>query len=120
VILTQLMLYQAFFSVKTFANEKKNHTFATRNLLQSLNHQIMSRICQITGKALQRGNNVSHSNVKTKRVFLPNLRIKKFWFEEEQRWVVLKVSTAGMRTINKIGLKEALLRAKKAGLIDIY
>ncbi|MDR0418694.1 MAG: 50S ribosomal protein L28 [Prevotellaceae bacterium] len=80
----------------------------------------MSRICQITGKSLQRGNNVSHSNIKTKRVFQPNLRTKRFWFEQENRWVTLKVTAAGIRTINKIGLKAALDRAQENGLITIY
>ncbi|MDR1226753.1 MAG: 50S ribosomal protein L28 [Prevotellaceae bacterium] len=80
----------------------------------------MSRICQITGKTLQRGNNVSHSNIKTKRLFEPNLRVKKFWFEEESRWVTLKVTAAGIRTINKIGLKAALAKAQANGLVSIY
>jgi large subunit ribosomal protein L28 len=80
----------------------------------------MSRICQITGKTLQRGNNVSHSNIKTKRLFEPNLRVKKFWLEEENRWVTLKVTAAGIRTINKIGLKAALNKAQANGLVSIY
>jgi large subunit ribosomal protein L28 len=80
----------------------------------------MSRTCQITGKRLQRGNNVSHSNIKTKREFLPNLHNKRFWFEDENRWVTLKVSAAGIRTINKIGLKAALTKSEVAGLISIY
>jgi large subunit ribosomal protein L28 len=80
----------------------------------------MSRVCQITGKRLLRGNNVSHSNIKTKREFLPNLRVKKFWFAEENRWITLKVSAAGIRTINKIGLSAALARSKANGLVTIY
>jgi large subunit ribosomal protein L28 len=80
----------------------------------------MSRVCQITGKRLQRGNNVSHSNIKTKREFLPNLHSKKFWFAEENRWVTLKVSTAGIRLVNKIGLKAALAQAQAQGLVSIY
>lgn len=66
------------------------------------------RICEITGKTAQVGNNVSHSNRKTKRRFSPNLKTKRFWLEEENRWVTLKVSTAGMKTINKKGLSAAL------------
>ena len=66
------------------------------------------------------GNNVSHSKRRTKRKFAPNLRYKKFWLEEEKRFVTLKVSAAGMRTINKIGLKKALEQAKAAGLITTY
>lgn len=80
----------------------------------------MSKICQITGRIPRVGNNVSHSNVKTKRMFNPNLQKKKFFLEEENRWVVLKVSAAGMRTINKIGLKEAIKRAQSVGLICEY
>ena len=80
----------------------------------------MSRICQVTGKSVQRGNNVSHSNIKTKREFEPNLRTKKFWLEEENRWVTLKLTTAGIRTINKNGLKAVLDKAQANGLISIY
>jgi large subunit ribosomal protein L28 len=69
---------------------------------------------------VQRGHNVSHSNIKTKREFEPNLRTKKFWLEEEKRWVTLKVSAAGMRTINKNGLKAVLNKAQAKGLISIY
>ncbi len=80
----------------------------------------MSRICQVTGKSVQRGNNVSHSNIKTKREFEPNLRTKKFWLEEENRWVTLKLTAAGIRTINKNGLKAVLNKAQANGLISIY
>lgn len=80
----------------------------------------MSRICQITGKKVMVGNNVSHSNRKTKRRFYPNLLNKKFFLEEENRWVTLKVSAAGIRTINKKGLKNALKQAEEKGLIKIY
>lgn len=66
------------------------------------------------------GNNVSHSKRRTKKEFAPNLRIKKFWFEEEKRFVTLKVSAAGIRTINKVGLKAALAKAKANGLVNIY
>ncbi len=80
----------------------------------------MSRVCQITGKRLMVGNNVSHSNKKTKRRFYPNLMNKKFFLEEESRWVTLKVSAAGIRTINKKGLKVALKDAEAKGFINIY
>jgi large subunit ribosomal protein L28 len=80
----------------------------------------MSRICQITGKKRLVGNNVSHSKRRTKREFAPNLKNKRFWLEEENRFVTLKVSAAGMRTIYKKGLKTALDEAKGAGLINIY
>ncbi|MDR2423361.1 MAG: 50S ribosomal protein L28 [Prevotellaceae bacterium] len=77
----------------------------------------MSRICQITGKKVSIGNNVSHSKRRTKREFVPNLRIKRFWFEEEKCFISLKVSAAGIRTINKIGLKKALEKAITKGFI---
>jgi len=64
----------------------------------------MSRVCQITGKVPIGGNTVSHSNIKTKRRFLPNLQTKRFFLAEEDRWITLKVSTEGLRTINKNGL----------------
>jgi large subunit ribosomal protein L28 len=80
----------------------------------------MSRVCQITGKAMMIGNNVSHSKRRTKRIFSPNLFTKKFFLEEENRWVVLKVSAAGMRDINKNGLKSSLEKAKEKGFIACY
>ncbi len=72
------------------------------------------RICEITGKTALTGNNVSHSNKKTKRRFNPNLKIKRFWSEEEGRWVTLKVSAAGMKNINKKGFDAALKEAVAA------
>nr|WP_310746659.1 50S ribosomal protein L28 [uncultured Alistipes sp.] len=69
------------------------------------------KICEITGKTAQVGNNVSHSNKKTKRRFNPNLKTKRFWNEEEGRWITLKVTAAGMKTIHKKGLSAALKSA---------
>ncbi len=66
------------------------------------------------------GNNVSHSKRRTKREFAPNLQNKRFWLEDENRFITLKVSAAGIRTINKKGLKNALKDAKASGLINIY
>lgn len=63
------------------------------------------------------GNNVSHSKRRTKRIFAPNLMTKKFWLEEENRWVSLKVSAAGMRIISKKGLKQALADAREKGFV---
>ncbi|MCF0166025.1 MAG: 50S ribosomal protein L28 [Bacteroidales bacterium] len=80
----------------------------------------MARVCQITGKKRVIGNNVSHSKRRTKREFAPNLKTKRFWLESEERFVTLKVSAAGMRTINKNGLEAALKSAQTKGLIDIY
>ena len=74
----------------------------------------MSRVCQVTGKAPMVGNNVSHANNKTKRRFLPNLQSRRFWIESENRWVRLRVSTAGLLTIDKNGIESVLadLRAR--------
>ena len=79
----------------------------------------MARVCQITGKKRVIGNNVSHSKRRTKREFSPNLKTKRFWLEEENRFVTLKVSAAGIRTINKNGLAATLKAAQKKGLIDL-
>jgi large subunit ribosomal protein L28 len=78
----------------------------------------MARVCQITGKKTMTGNKVSHSNRKTKRVFRPNLFMKRFFIPEENRWVMLKVSANGIRTISKIGIVAALKRAAEKGYID--
>ncbi len=78
----------------------------------------MSRVCQITGKTAMIGNNVSHSKRRTKRKFDVNLFKKKFYLAEEDRWVNLTVSAAGIRTINKNGLKAALKNAHKKGYIE--
>ncbi len=80
----------------------------------------MSRICQITGKKMMVGNNVSHSKRRTKRRFYPNLITKRFFLEEENRWVTLKVTAAGVRTINKKGLLAVLKESQEKGLINIY
>jgi large subunit ribosomal protein L28 len=74
----------------------------------------MSRVCQVTGKRPATGNNVSHSNIKSKRRFLPNLHNHRFWVESENRWVKLRVSTKGMRIIDKKGIDAVLkdLRAR--------
>ena len=64
----------------------------------------MARVCQITGKVPVGGNSVSHSDIKTKRRFLPNLQTKRFFLAEEDKWITLKVSSEGLRTINKNGL----------------
>ena len=74
----------------------------------------MARVCQVTGKAPMVGNNVSHANNKTKRRFLPNLHKRRFWVESENRWISLRVSANGLRTIDKKGIDVVLkeLRAK--------
>ena len=78
----------------------------------------MSKICQITGKTAQRGNNVSHSKHHTKRVFDVNLFSKKFYYVEEACWIQLKISAAGLRMINKVGLDAALKQAVAKGYVD--
>ncbi|MCD4664278.1 MAG: 50S ribosomal protein L28 [Bacteroidales bacterium] len=75
----------------------------------------MSRICQITGKKMMVGNNVSHANNRTKRRFYPNLQTKKFYIPEEDKYITLKVSAAGIRTINKKGVSIALKDAREKG-----
>ncbi|HEY4285979.1 MAG TPA: 50S ribosomal protein L28 [Puia sp.] len=75
----------------------------------------MSRVCQITGKVPVSGNSVSHSNIKTKRRFLPNLQTKRFFLAEEDKWITLKVSTEGLRTINKNGLLSVVKQLRANG-----
>ena len=75
----------------------------------------MSRVCQITGKKAITGNNVSHSNIKTKRKFNPNLHTKKFYVPEIDEWVVLKVSAKGVRNISKKGVWKCILEASENG-----
>ena len=75
----------------------------------------MSRVCQITGKKVVAGNNVSHSNKKTKRKFYPNLQTKRFYIPEEDKWITLKVSTAAIRNINKKGISAVMAEAKAQG-----
>ena len=75
----------------------------------------MARVCQITGKKPLTGHSVSHSNIKTKRRFLPNLQKKRFFFAEEDRWVTLKVSTDALRTINKNGLSTVIKEMRANG-----
>ena len=75
----------------------------------------MSRVCQVTGKKPITGNKVSHSNIKTKRRFLPNLQTKRFFLAEEDKWVTLKLSTEGIRTIAKNGLYSVVKEMRQNG-----
>ena len=75
----------------------------------------MARVCEVTGKKPIGGNTVSHSNIKTKRRFLPNLQKKRFFFAEENKWVTLKVSTDAIRTINKNGLAAVIKKLRAEG-----
>jgi large subunit ribosomal protein L28 len=76
---------------------------------------IMSKVCQVTGKGPATGNNVSHSNIKSKRRFLPNLHWHRFWVESEKRFVRLRVSTKGMRIIDKLGIDVVLADIRSRG-----
>ncbi|MDD2797344.1 MAG: 50S ribosomal protein L28 [Bacteroidales bacterium] len=78
----------------------------------------MSKICQITGKKAMVGNNVSHSKRRTKRVFNVNLFRKKFYWVEQEEWIDLKISAAGLRTINKLGLDAAVKKAIENGFLS--
>jgi large subunit ribosomal protein L28 len=75
----------------------------------------MSRVCQVTGKKPMLGNNVSHANNKTRRRFLPNLQNRRFWVEGEKRWVSLRVSQAGLRTIDRKGIDAVLAELRARG-----
>ena len=75
----------------------------------------MSKVCQITGKRPMVGNNVSHANNKTKRRFLPNLQNRRLWVESENRWVRLRITTAGLRIIDKNGIDAVLADLRSRG-----
>jgi large subunit ribosomal protein L28 len=76
----------------------------------------MARVCQVTGKRPITGNKVSHSNIKTKRRFLPNLQTKRFFLAEEDKWITLKLSSEAIRTINKNGLYSVVKELRAAGV----
>lgn len=77
----------------------------------------MSRVCELTGKKVTVGNKVSHSNIKTKRRFYPNLQTKRFYIPEEDKWITLKVSTSALRTIDKKGISACLKEAREQGFL---
>ncbi|MEO6327331.1 MAG: 50S ribosomal protein L28 [Ginsengibacter sp.] len=76
----------------------------------------MARVCQVTGKRPITGNTVSHSNIKTKRRFLPNLQSKRYYIAEEDKWITLKLSTEAIRTINKNGLLSVVKEMRGRGV----
>lgn len=76
----------------------------------------MARVCQVTGKVPVTGNLVSHSNIKTKRRFLPNLQKKRYFLAEENKWITIKVSSEGIRTINKNGLASVVKKMRAKGV----
>jgi large subunit ribosomal protein L28 len=75
----------------------------------------MARVCQVTGKKPMVGNNVSHANNRTKRRFLPNLQYRRFWVESERRWIRMRVSQHGLRTIDKKGIDAVLAEMRERG-----
>jgi large subunit ribosomal protein L28 len=75
----------------------------------------MSRVCQVTGKRVRVGNNVSHANNRTRRRFLPNLQNRRLWVESEKRWVTLRLSSNGLRTIDKKGIDAVLAEMRARG-----
>ena len=79
----------------------------------------MARVCELTGKKPVSGHKISHSNVKSKRKFLPNLQVKKFFIPELDKWVTLKVSAAAIRNIDKRGIYAYLMQLQKKGEIKL-
>ncbi len=77
----------------------------------------MAKVCQVTVKKPMVGNNVSHANNKTKRRFLPNLQNRRFWVESENRWVSLRITNAGLRMIDKVGIDAVLVDLRTRGEI---
>ena len=79
----------------------------------------MSRVCDLTGKKVITGNNVSHSKRRTKRKFYPNLQTKKFFIPEEDKWITLKVSTSALKNINKLGISAVIKEAREKGFLKV-
>ena len=77
----------------------------------------MARVCQVTGKKPMVGHQVSHANNKTKRRFMPNLQYRRFWVERENRWVRMRLTTAGLRTVDKVGIDAVLADLRARGEI---
>ena len=115
VLLTVCALLRATFSaVKIllayiYTSQTKNPYLCTPKFI------FMARVCQVTGKTPVGGNKVSHSNIKTKRRFLPNLQKKRFYLAEEDKWITLKLSTDAIRTINKNGLYSVVKEMRARG-----
>lgn len=93
----------------------KLNYYLCRPLENRIIQKVMARVCELTGKKVIVGNKVSHSNVKTKRKFFPNLFTKRFYIPEEDKWVTLKISTSALRTINKNGISATLKEAREKG-----
>ena len=80
---------------------------------------VMSKVCQITGKRARVGNNVSKANNRTKRMFYPNLHLKKFYIPEEDKWIKIKVCSSALKSINKFGISAVLKKAREKGTLSI-
>jgi large subunit ribosomal protein L28 len=97
----------------------KNHIFFAIlrffQILEAFKEFTMARVCQVTGKGPMVGNNVSHANNKTKRRFLPNLQNRRIFVESENRWVSLRLSNAGLRVIDKLGIDAVLADMRARG-----
>ena len=76
----------------------------------------MSRVCQVTGKRPVTGNTVSHANNRRRRRFLPNLHVQRFWLESEKRWSTLKLTTRGLRTIERRGIEVVVAKLRADGV----
>ncbi|HEX9585104.1 MAG TPA: 50S ribosomal protein L28 [Gammaproteobacteria bacterium] len=76
----------------------------------------MSKVCQVTGKRPVAGNNVSHARNRTRRRFLPNLHMQRFWLPTEKRWIKLRVSSAGLRIIDKKGIEAVISELRQKGV----
>ena len=87
-----------------------------KGIRNSKTENVMSKICQLTGKRPITGNNVSHSNAKTKRRFLPNIQKKRFFIPELDKTVTLKVSTKAIKIINKLGIYAYLKKLERSGV----
>lgn len=109
-----------FFKKMTILHNNVEKYFPTCHFLSYLcrpkKQTIMARVCEVTGKKPITGNKVSHSNIKTKRRFLPNLQTKRYFLAEENRWITLKLSSEGIRTINKNGLLEVVKEMRAKGV----
>ena len=93
--------------------------FSVLRYLRANKKKIMSKVCQITGKRARVGNNVSKANNKTKRMFYPNLHVKKFYVPEEDKWIKIKVCSSALKSINKYGISAVLKKAKEKGTLSI-
>jgi large subunit ribosomal protein L28 len=100
---------------RPFAGRRLGHAIVNQLILKDFSGIFMSRVCEVTGKSVAVGNRVSHANNKKRRRFLPNLHTQRFWLEGERRWVSLRVSTRGLRTIEKKGIDSVIADLRANG-----